>query len=138
MAKTNRQITVDPVMTYYKELKHPMTAIVEGLRKIILETDPLIAEQIKWNSPAFYYTGEMKPFDPKEYKRDLVVFNLHRKDRVLLVFPTGARVNDDAGILEGNYTDGRRTAIFKSLTDVKNKASALRKVIRLWLDTIEK
>ncbi len=41
------------------------------LRNIILSTDKEIGERIKWNNPSFYYTGEMKPFDPKEYKREL-------------------------------------------------------------------
>ena len=39
---------------------------VEYLRSIILSVDPAIEEHIKWNSPAFYYSGEMKSFDAKE------------------------------------------------------------------------
>jgi len=34
-----------------------------------------------------FYAGEMKPFNPKEYKRYIVVFNLYRKDCIRLVFP---------------------------------------------------
>ena len=56
----------------------------------------------------------MKPFDPKEYKRDLIVMNLH-KGRIMLVFPSGAKVNDTSGLLEGDYKDGRRLAIFSAL-----------------------
>jgi len=66
-------------------LNHPLKNVVQALRKIVLSVDEEIAEQIKWNSPSFYYTGAMKPFDPKEYKRDIVVFNLHKNDCVLLV-----------------------------------------------------
>lgn len=58
----------------------------------------------------------MKPFDPKEYKRDIVVMNLH-KGKILLVFPTGARINDGTGILEGKYTDGRRVVIITDMND---------------------
>src|ERR1041384_4035988 len=81
--------------------------IVESLRNIILSADSEIAEQVKWNSPAYYYTGEMADVDATKYKRDIVVMNI-RPGRVLLVLPTGASIPDETGILEGNYTDGRR------------------------------
>jgi len=61
--------------------------VIETLRQIILSTDKEIGEQIQWNSPAFFYKGEMKPFDPKEYKRHVVVFNLAKKDCIRLYSP---------------------------------------------------
>ena len=109
---------------------------VEALRQAILSADKNIGEQIKWNSPSFFYTGEMKPFDPKEYKRDIVVMNV-RKERILLVFPTGAKLKDTSGILEGNYTDGRRMVTVKSLEDAKGKTKQLQEVIREWIGMIE-
>lgn len=111
--------------------------IIRFLRDVILETDPEISEQIKWNSPAFYYTGDMKPFDPKEYKRDIVVMNLHR-GRILLVFPTGARINDTTGILEGKYTDGRKMVTIADMDDARARADALQTVLRDWLAGVEK
>lgn len=80
----------------------------------------------------------MKPFDPKEYKRDILVFNLHKSDSVLLVFPTGAVVNDQTGILEGNFKDLRKTVKITSRDDVKNKEAALQTVILEWLILVEK
>jgi hypothetical protein len=47
----------------------------------------------------------MKPFKPKEYKRYIADFNLHRKDCVRLVFPSGAKIRDKSG-LTGDYADG--------------------------------
>jgi len=55
-----------------------------------LSTDKEIGERIKWNNPSFYYTGEMKLFDPKEHKREIIVFNLY-KGRIMLVFPSGEK-----------------------------------------------
>lgn len=104
----------------------------------MLGLDKEIDVQIKWNSLSFYYTGEMKPFDPKEYKRDIVVFNLHKKEQVLLVFPTGARIEDNTGLLEGKFTDGRKTASFRSLEDVKSKGNDLGSVVKKWLQTVDK
>jgi len=115
-----------------------MEEIIEELRKIILSTDKEISEQVKWNSPAFYYTGDMKPFDPKEYKRDIVVFNLRKPEYVLLVFPTGARIKDDSGLLEGKYPDGRKTIKFASVEEVKKRKKDLQAVIKYWLATVEK
>jgi hypothetical protein len=80
----------------------------------------------------------MKPFNPKEYKRHLVVFNLHRKDCIRLVFPSGARVNDKSGLLEGDYADGRRLALFFNMADVKSKQASLQAVIRRCIETLDK
>lgn len=108
---------------------------VEILRDIILSTDKEISERIKWNNPSFYYSGDMKPFDPKAYKRDMIVFNLH-KNRIMLVFPSGAKVADASGLLTGDYTDGRRIVVFKDLEDVRAKTSALQHVIKEWLKLV--
>ena len=117
------------------KLEKPVAEAVKLIRQIFLSIDG-ISEQIKWNSPSFYYNGEMKPFDPKEYKRDIAVANLHR-GRLMLVFPTGAKINDTTGILEGNYIDGRRIVNFKDASDVKAKEDKLRKVIVDWLSKVE-
>ena len=128
----------EKVDAYMQSLKHPLGKVVEALRKIILSTDREVGEEIKWNAPAFFYSGDMKPFNPKEYKRHLVVFNLHRKDCIRLVFPSGARVNDKSGLLEGDYADGRRLALFFNMGDVKSKEASLQAIIRRWLETLDK
>jgi len=127
----------EQVTQHIQKLKPDVAEIVENLRQIILSTDKEIGERIKWNSPSFYYTGEMEEFDPKEYKRDLIVMNLY-KDRIMLVFPSGAKVNDRSGLLEGNYKDGRRTTVFKDLNDVKEKQKAFQKVIKEWLGSVDR
>jgi hypothetical protein len=126
------------VDTYIKALKHPLKKVVENLRQIILDADPGVGEEIKWNAPTFFYTGEMRPFNPKEYKRYIIVFNLFRKDCIRLVFPSGAKLNDKSGLLEGEYTDGRRLALFYSLDDVKSREKDLQKLIKTWLKLLDK
>lgn len=110
---------------------------VEILRSIILSTDKEIGEHIKWNNPCFYYTGEMKPFNPKEYKREIVVFNLY-KGRIMMVFPSGVKAQDSSGFLTGEYKDGRRIALIEDVKDAKAKKKTLQHVIREWLKTVEK
>ncbi len=137
MAKTTKLSDSEQVTAHIKRLEPSLAKTIEYLRKVILSTDPSIGERIKWNNPSFYYTGEMKPFGPKEYKREIIVFNLF-KEKIMLVFPSGAKVNDTAGLLEGVYKDGRRIVIFKGLKDVKTKEKILQAVILKWLALVEK
>jgi hypothetical protein len=128
----------DKVDSYMRKLKHPLADVVGALRRIVLSTDSGIGEEIKWNAPAFFYTGAMKPFNPKEYKRHIVVFNLYRKDCVRLVVPSGARICDTSGLLEGDYADGRRLAFFSCMAEVESKGPALQRVIREWLRLLDR
>jgi hypothetical protein len=137
MARAIKLTDSEQVTEHIKKLEPGLGVIVQTLRKIILSTDKEIGERIKWNNPSFYYTGEMKPFDPKEYKREIIVFNLY-KGRMMLVFPSGAKVNDKSGLLEGDYKDGRRITIFKDIEDVRSKEKALQTVIKEWLKLVDK
>jgi hypothetical protein len=135
---TRKASEPEKVDAYMAKLQHPLAKVVEDLRQIILSTDKEIGEEIKWNAPTFFYAGKMKPTNPKEYRRYIVVFNLFRKDCVRLVFPSGAKVKDASGLLEGDYADGRRLAMFQGSQDVKSKAKSLRAVITKWLRLLEK
>jgi len=132
-AKSTKPSEPDKVDAYIKKLKHPLVAVVKALRRIILSVDGEIGEEIKWNAPTFFYAGEMGPFNPKEYKRYIVVFNLYKKDCIRLVFPSGSRVKDKSGLLEGDYADGRRLAMFCGMKDVAAKKKALQQIIKKWL-----
>ena len=137
MAKAIKLTDHEQITEHIKKLEPTLAEVVEALRKIILSTDSEIGERIKWNNPSFYFTGKMKEYDPKEYKRDMIVMNLF-KGRIMLVFPSGANVNDKSGLLEGEYKDGRRITIFKDLDDVKEKQNLLQKVIKDWLKLVDK
>jgi len=137
MAKSTKLTDQDLVTEHINKLDPEIRKVIELIRKIILSTDNEIGERIKWNNPSFYYTGEMQPFDPKEYKREMVVFNLF-KNRIMLVFPSGAKINDTTGLLEGDFKDGRRLIVFKDMEDVISKKEALQSVIKVWLSLIEK
>jgi hypothetical protein len=128
----------DNVDAYMKKLKHPLVEVVAALRRIILETDPEIGEEIKWNAPTFFYAGAMKASDPKEYNRYLIVFNLFKMDCIRLVFWGGAKVGDKSGFLEGDYADGRRLALFASMGEVKAKKKMLQHVLKEQLKHLEK
>jgi len=140
--KNKQELSTKPsqpekVDAYLKKLKHPLKEVVEALRQIILSTDREIGEEIKWNAPTYFFSGEMRPFNPKEYKRYVIVFNLYQKPCIRLVFPSGAKVNDKTGLLQGDYSDGRRLALFPNLAEVKSKEKVLQAVIRKWLKLLD-
>lgn len=136
MAKSKLSDT-EQVSAHISRLEAELATCVEYLRKVILTTDKEIGERIKWNNPSFYYTGEMIDFDPKEYKRELIVFNLF-KGKIMLVFPSGVKVNDTSGLLTGDYADGRRIVTFQDLEDIKSKEKNLQEIILTWLSLMEK
>jgi hypothetical protein len=134
MARPTTSASPATVSDYLHRLAPPLRVVVEAVRQTILATDPAICEQIKWNSPSFYYSGAMPPSDPREYRRDIVVMNLHR-GYLLLVFPSGAALPPHP-LLEGNYADGRRLVTIRDLADAQAKADALQQVLGQWLATV--
>jgi len=124
------------VDAHINALEASVAEVVNAIRQTILNCNNEIDERIKWNNPSFYYSGEMQAFDPKEYKREIAVFNLF-KNRIMLVFPSGARIKDDSGLLEGQFKDDRKTIVFTDLADFKKKEKHLVNIIQKWMDTID-
>ncbi len=120
----------EKVADYLNGLEHPLKELVFDLRKIILAAHPEVGEGIYWNAPTFYYTGSMPPFDPKTYRRYIVGFNFYKQEALRLIFLRGADANNNAGLLEGDYKDGRRIITFKSTEEVKKHQEALQQIIR--------
>ena len=127
----------EKVTEFLNKLNHPLLDLTQYARTFILNIDPAIGEGIYWNGPTFFFTGTMKPFDSKEYKRYIVGFNFYKQDTLRLIFLKGASATDPEAILEGDYKDGRRIASFKSITDWKNKETALKKIILQLIQNME-
>jgi hypothetical protein len=62
-AALTKSSETEKVDAYMQGLTHPLAKVVEALRKIILSSDREIGEEIKWNAPTYFYSGEMKPFN---------------------------------------------------------------------------
>lgn len=123
---------------YFQQITHSLKEVAEQLRTIIIKTDKRIGEQIKWNSPAFYYIGEMQTFDAKEYKRDILVYNLSKSDCLLLVFPSGNKIPVNSILEDENLKDGRKMIKLISMNDLKAKEKALKNLLKTWLAMVEK
>ena len=128
----------EAVDAYMKKLKHPMKEVAQLLREIILDADKTVGEEIAWNAPSFYYTGKIKPFAPKDYKRFIVGMNFFKKDCLRIIFLRGVLANDKTGLLEGEYKDGRRLAPFHSIEKVKARKKELQKIVKELIKKIDK
>ncbi|MBL7858531.1 MAG: DUF1801 domain-containing protein [Cyclobacteriaceae bacterium] len=138
MAKTKKLSGKEEVDQFIEKLTHPLLDVIKEVREIIMGADTNIGEHIKWNAPAFYYTGEMKPYNPKEYKRDIVVMNLNKKEFVLLILPTGSRLTVAKELKQENLPDGRKIVKIHSLQETKATRTALQLLIQEWISLVEK
>lgn len=121
MKKDHSAVSNTPqVEAFMATLEHPFKAEVQALREIILGVDANITEQVKWKAPSFSYKGYM------------VTFNLWATQHVHLIFHNGAILNNESGLLEGDYPD-RRMLYFSSMEDVKLKKTALEGMIKDWI-----
>lgn len=118
------------------QLKHEMLEEIHALRKIILDADPNIEEQVKWNSPAYFFTGNMENYDPKSYLKDLLVLHLRKPNQILMVFPNGALITPPLDVLEGDYEDGRRMISIEKGEDLNEKSQAIQQCIRTLIQKI--
>jgi Domain of unknown function (DU1801) len=136
--KTTKPSDPAAVDAFMAKLDHPLKVLVEATRQAILASDASIGEEIKWNAPAFFYTGPMAPFGPKEFRRHLVVFNFLRKDSIRLVFLRGDHANDKTGWLEGVHADGRRIATLSGAAELKAHKKTLTAALKSHLKHIGK
>ena len=142
MAKKETNLTLgisepEKVHEFMANLTHPLKEVVQYVRELILSIDTKIGEGIYWNAPVFFFTGEMKPFEPKDFRRYIVGFVFNRQDCIRMVFLQGAGVIDQANLLEGNFKDNRKLVVFTSLEDAQNKAELLKDIVQQLVEQME-
>jgi len=109
-------MNINPKVDEYLQKKnHPMTAELQRVREIILETDDKVEETIKWSSPTFMYKG------------NIASYFMNAKKFVSLMFHKGAFIEDKNGLLEGDGKESR-VARFQDLNDIEVKKEALQSV----------
>jgi uncharacterized protein YdeI (YjbR/CyaY-like superfamily) len=110
---------------FLRDKKHPLTAEIQKVRQIILETDKKVEETIKWSSPTFMYKG------------NIASFYFNAKKFVSLMFHKGALMEDTSGLLEGDGKEAR-VARFEDAADIDRKKKALQRVIKAWIKLQDK
>lgn len=119
------------VAAFLDALDHPRKAEILAIRQLVLDADPGIAEEVKWNAPSFRTASE-----------HFATFHLRGKDGVMVVLHLGAKaradagvreaVRDPAGLLEWKGRD-RAVVTFRDLADVKSRGKAFADVVRQWI-----
>lgn len=122
----------EQVAEFMRGLEHPLKREIEEVRAVILQTEPRLTEQIKWNAPSFCYNGD-----------DRMTFNLHGKGFFRLIFHRGAKVKstkspqplfeDRTGLLEWPAAD-RAILQFTDMNDVRDKKEALAYIVKTWIE----
>ena len=122
----------EEVDQFLLKLKHPLKAELEAVRKIILGADSRIREGIKWNSPSFHFkeyfaTAGLRP------NKNYVHLILHKGAKAKDNTSAGMRISDPDGMLEWLAAE-RCAAKFHDMKDVKSKESALRRIVKQWIE----
>lgn len=118
------------VELFLSELDHPLKADIQAVRKIVLGADSAIHEGIKWNSVSFRTTDFF------------TTVNLRSRDRVQLVFHTGAKakatrttgvpVADPAGLITWLAKD-RCLVTLGTGRDIRARRAAFVAIVREWI-----
>lgn len=115
-AKMNSENKTPDVDAFLLQLTHPLKAEIEAVRAII-NANPKIAEQIKWNAPSFFYVD------------DLATIHVKAQQHVHLIFHHPAIVKIKSAFLEGDYKD-RRMMYFENMKEVKARKKELARIIQ--------
>lgn len=117
------------VDAFLDELASPLTPALRTLRELILDVDPRVREEIKWNSPSFAITDHF------------ATTNLRPNGPLLLVLHAGAKksgrelrdaVSDPGGLLD--WKSGERALLsFDDVSAVEGAHSALQLLVRDWI-----
>lgn len=122
---------------FMQNLNHPLKSLIQNLRKIIRVSHSEIEEEIKWNAPAFYYTGKIQNTDPKVYQKYIAVFNFQKKDQIRIIFISGGLIQDTTGLFEGDFKDNRRMMVFKTQRELTKAEPDIRSVIQKIIQAIK-
>ncbi|MFC8680088.1 DUF1801 domain-containing protein [Microbacterium ureisolvens] len=112
--------TSPDVDAWFERYDNPQKALVDAVRRAVLDADPRVSETIKWQAPTFVYKGNIASFYPKT------------RTHASLMFHTGATLPDPDGILDG-AGDVSRVAKFADQADLDKKRAALQQLVRAWI-----
>lgn len=120
----------EDVETFLASLDHPYQQEILALRQIILDTDPSIAEGIKWNAPSFRTSEYFATFHLRAKEGVQVILHLGAKTRDTAT--SGIAIADPEGLLEWLAKD-RASVKFRDLQEIEARRSALAEVLRQWI-----
>ncbi|NVJ47664.1 MAG: DUF1801 domain-containing protein [Cytophagia bacterium] len=120
------------VTKFLTQLNHPFAVEIDTLRKIILDAQAGIEENIKWNGPNYVFQGDdrvtMRIHPPK--KQVQLIFHLRAKKQDA---KSGRIIEDQSGLLDWKGND-RAIVTYKSLEEIENTKAKLQDIVNTWLE----
>ncbi len=110
--------------------QHPLRTEIELLRKIILESENELIENIKWNGPNYAVNND-----------DRITMRIQPPKQIQLIFHRGAKkleqpktklIDDKSGLLVWKEND-RAVATFKNSAEILAAQPNLETIIRNWI-----
>ncbi len=110
--------------------QHPLRTEIEQLRKIILEAENELVENIKWNGPNYAVAGD-----------DRITMRIQPPKQIQLIFHRGAKkldqtknklIDDKSGLLVWKEND-RAVATFKTSAEILAAKPNLETIVRNWI-----
>ena len=117
------------VASFLEALDHPLKAEIVMLRSVLLDADPTITEEVKWNAPSFRTSEHFATMHLRG--KDSFQLILHLGAKAKRTVPSGA-IADPGGLLKWLGPD-RASVTFKGAGDVKRKQSSAVSIIRQWI-----
>jgi hypothetical protein len=132
-SKTKPAKKTQSVETYLTRLDSVLKPEVLAIRQIILEIDPSITEQIKWNVPSFCTSEHFATFNLRAKDSTGIILHLGAKVRDTAI--TGINISDPESLLEWLGAD-RAMIKFYDLNDVESKKLAFVNIIQQWIQYV--
>jgi hypothetical protein len=118
------------VTKFLDQQNHPLRAEIDLLRKIILDSENELVENIKWNSPNYAVNNE-----------DRITMRIYPPKQIQLIFHRGAKkqeqpatriIDDKSGLLVWKEND-RAVATFKNSVEILAAKPNLETIVRNWI-----
>ena len=100
------------VKTYLTQINHHLISEIIDCSNSILNNNK-IDVKVKWNSLCFFIDNPTHSNSAKDYLSDIVVFNLRKKEEILLVFPNGKLIQHESENFNRDFKDSRSTYLIK-------------------------
>jgi hypothetical protein len=117
------------VEDYRMDLAAPVRNAIDALRRLVLDADPGLTEEIKWNAPSFAHKG-----------RDRVTLGIEPRGRYRIVLHRGAKTQDatafrfdDPDKVAAWPAPDRGVVRLKDVAEMEARAPALRDLIARWI-----
>ncbi len=122
----NKEVTI-----FLDSLNHPLRKEIEALRNLILSSNNLLKENIKWNGPNYSWCDQ-----------DRITMRIQPPKQIQIIFHRGAKkqqqpqnrlINDETNFLNWKEND-RAVVSFKSFDEIENSKTILQKMVNDWLN----